>query len=97
MKPDVFINCHVHAYGYFGGVTRLLIPDNLKTGITKNTRYETVIPWEYRERSDHYGTAIVPSRVKHSDDNKDKPNAEGAVKFATIWSIAVLRNYHFFL
>lgn len=93
MKSDVFINCHVHAYEYFGGVTRLLIPDNLKTGITKNTRYETVIPRAYREMSDHYGTAIVPARVKHPDD---KPNAEGSVKFATTWIIAALRNHHFF-
>ena len=34
MKSDTFVNCHVHAYEYFGGVTQLLIPDNLKTGIT---------------------------------------------------------------
>lgn len=93
MKSDVFINCHVHAYEYFGGVTRLLIPDNLKTGITKNTRYETVIPRAYREMADYYDTAIVPARVKHPDD---KPNAEGSVKFATTWIIAALRNFHFF-
>lgn len=93
MKSDVFINCHVHAYEYFGGVTRLLIPDNLKTGITKNTRYETLIPRAYKEMADYYNTAIVPARVKHPDD---KPNAEGSVKFSTTWIIAALRNYHFF-
>ena len=93
MKSDTFINCHVHAYEYFGGVTRLLIPDNLKTGITSNTRYETVIPRAYKEMADHYNTAIVPARVKHPDD---KPNAEGSVKFATTWILAALRNYRFF-
>ena len=93
MKSDTFINCHVHAYEYFGGVTRLLIPDNLKTGITRNTRFETVIPRAYKEMADHYNTAIVPARVKHPDD---KPNAEGSVKFATTWILAALRNYHFF-
>ena len=41
MKSENFILCHVHAYEYFGGVTRLLVPDNLKAGVTKNTRYET--------------------------------------------------------
>lgn len=35
MKSDTWILCHVNAYKYFGGITRLLIPDNLKTGITK--------------------------------------------------------------
>ena len=93
MKSDTFINCHVHAYEYFGGATRLLIPDNLKAGITSNTRYETVIPRAYKEMADHYNTAIVPARVKHPDD---KPNAEGSVKFATTWILAALRNYRFF-
>ena len=93
MKSDAFINCHVHAYEYFGGSTRLLIPDNLKTGVTKNTRYDTLIPKACKEMADHYNTAIVPARVKHPDD---KPNAEGSVKFATTWILAALRNYHFF-
>jgi len=93
MKSDTFINCHVHAYEYFGGVTRLLIPDNLKTGITRNTRYETIIPRAYKEMADHYNTAIVPARVKHPDD---KPNAEGSVKYATTWILAAIRSFRFF-
>lgn len=93
MREDTFINCHVHAFEYFGGATRLLIPDNLKAGVTRNTRYETLIPRAYREMSDHYGTAIVPARVEHP---KDKPNAEGGVKFATTWILAALRNEQFF-
>ena len=92
MKSENFILCHVHAYEYFGGVTRLVVPDNLKTGVTKNTRYETVIPRAYQEMADHYDTAIVPARPKAPDD---KPNAEGSVKFATTWILAAIRNYHF--
>jgi len=61
--------------------------------VTKNTRYETIIPRSYREMAEHYDTAIVPARVKAPDD---KPNAEGSVKFATTWILAALRNYHFF-
>lgn len=93
MKEDTFIMCHVHAYEYFGGSTRLLIPDNLRTGVTRNTRYETVIPRAYREMAEHYDTAIVPARVEHPDD---KPSAEGSVKYATTWILAALRNEHFF-
>lgn len=93
MKSDTFINCHVHAYDYYGGVTRLLIPDNLKTGITKNTKYDTIIPRAYKEMADYYNTAIVPARVRHPDD---KPNAEGSVRFASTWILAAIRNYHFF-
>ena len=66
---------------------------NLKAGVTKNTRYETVIPRAYQEMADHYDTAIVPARPKAPDD---KPNAEGSVKFATTWILAALRNDRFF-
>jgi len=89
MKTEAFIRCHVHAFEYFGGSTRLLTPDNLKTGITKNTRYETLIPRAYRELAAHYNTAIVPARVEHPDD---KPTAEGSVKFASTWILAAQRN-----
>lgn len=43
MKTTNWLLCHVHVYQYFGEVTRLLIPDNLKTDVSKNTRYETIL------------------------------------------------------
>ena len=93
MKLENWLLCHVHAYEYFGGVTRLLIPDNLKTGVTKNTRYETVMNRSYQELAGYYDTAIVPARVEHP---KDKSLADGSVKFASTWILAALRNEHFF-
>lgn len=54
MKLENWLNCHVHAYEYFGGVTRLLIPDNLKTGVAKNNRYETVLNRSYQEMAEYY-------------------------------------------
>lgn len=93
MKLENWLNCHVHAYEYFGGVTRLLIPDNLKTGVTKNNRYETVLNRSYQELAEYYDTAIVPARVEHP---KDKSLAEGSVKFASTWILAAMRNERFF-
>ena len=93
MRTENWLACHVHTYEYFGGVTRLLIPDNLKTGVTKNTRYETVLNRSYHELAEHYNTAVVPARVERP---KDKSHAEGAVKFASTWIIASLRNERFF-
>ena len=93
MKLENWLNCHVHAYEYFGGVTRLLIPDNLKTGVVKNNRYETVLNRSYQELAEYYDTAIVPARVEHP---KDKSLAEGSVKFASTWILAALRNERFF-
>lgn len=93
MKSTNWLLCHVNAYKYFGGVTRLLIPDNLKTGVVSNTKYETILNKSYHEMADYYDTAIVPARVLHP---KDKSLAEGTVKFATTWIIAALRNQKFF-
>ena len=48
MKTENWLLCHVHAFNYFGGVPRLLIPDNCKTAVSKNTRYETVLNKSYQ-------------------------------------------------
>lgn len=93
MKAENWLFCHVHAYNYFGGVARLLIPDNLKTGVTSNTRYETVLNRSYQELAVHYGTAIVPARVRKP---QDKSHAEGSVRFVETWIIAALREQKFF-
>ena len=93
MQQESWLLCHVHAYNYFGGVTRLLVPDNLKTGVKSNTRYETTLNRSYQEMAEHYDTAIVPTRVRHP---KDKALAEGTVKFASTWILAALRDQKFF-
>lgn len=93
MRTEAWLLCHTHAYSYFGGVARLLIPDNLKTGVQSNTRYETVMNRSYQEMAEHYGTAIVPARVRAP---QDKSLAEGTVKYASTWIIAALRNRKFF-
>jgi len=93
MKSENWLLCHVHAFEYFGGVTRLLIPDNCKTATTSNTRYETILNKSYQEMADYYGTAIVPARVRRPDD---KAAAEGSVKFVSTWITAALRDRKFF-
>ena len=57
MKTENWLSCHIHAFQYFGGVTRLLIPDNCKTATTANARYETVLNRSYQELAEYYGTA----------------------------------------
>lgn len=93
MKSEAWLLSHVQAYTYFGGVTRLLIPDNLKTGVIKNTKYDTVLNRSYQELAEHYGTAIVPTRVRRP---QDKALVEGSVKYISTWIIAALRNQKFF-
>jgi hypothetical protein len=59
-----WIGCHVNALGFFGGVTRQIVCDNLKAGVTAANRYEPGINRTYQEMAAHYGTAIVPTRVR---------------------------------
>lgn len=93
MKSNHWIEAHVHAYSFFGGVTRILVPDNLKTGVIKNTRTELILNRSYHEMAEHYGTAIIPARPVKP---KDKTNAEGTVKVLETWILAALRNRKFF-
>ena len=93
MKTESWLNCHVHAFNYFGGVTRLLIPDNCKTATTSNTRYETILNRSYQELAEYYGIAIVPARVRKP---QDKSAAEASVRLVETWIIAALRDMKFF-
>lgn len=93
MKTENWLNCHIHAFKFYGGVPRLLIPDNCKTATTSNTKYETILNRSYQELAEHYGTAIVPARVRRP---KDKSSAEASVRFAETWILAALRSRKFF-
>lgn len=68
MKQENWLMYYVHAYLYFSGVTRVLVLDNLKTGVTANTRYETQLNESYHELAEYYGTAIVPACVRKPQD-----------------------------
>lgn len=92
MKQESWITAHVNAYQYFGGVTRILTPDNLKTGVLKNSRTETIINKAYQEMAEHYGTAIIPARPRRP---KDKAFAENSVGVVSTWILAALRKQQF--
>ena len=92
MDQDAWIAAHVHAYTYYGGSTKLLVPDNLKVGITKNTKDELVINAAYREMAEYYNTVILPARVRAP---KDKPRVEGTVRLVEKGILAVYRNREF--
>jgi transposase len=90
---ESWISAHVHAYQFFGGVTRLLIPDNLKTGVEKADWYSPVINKTYHEMAEHYGTVVIPTGVRKP---KQKASVERAVGMLSTWIIAALRNWQFF-
>ena len=92
MKQEAWITAHVNAYRFFGGVTRILTPDNLKTGVLKNSRDETVLNKSYQEMAEHYGTAVLPARPRKP---KDKAFVEGSVGVVSTWILAALRDRQF--
>ena len=90
--PD-WIASHQRAFVYFGGVTELLIQDNLKSGVTKPCRYEPDINPTYQDMAAHYGTAVMPARVRKP---RDKAKVEAGVQLVERWIIAALRKRTFF-
>ena len=93
-KQRSWITAHVHMYEYFGGVTRILVPDNTTTAVIHNNGwYDQELNTIYHEMAEHYNTAIIPARVRAP---KDKPNAEGSVGVISTWITAALRNEQFF-
>lgn len=68
MNQESWITAHVNAFQFFGGVTRIIAPDNLKTGVTSNNWYLPVVNKVYHEMAEHYGTAIIPCRVQAPKD-----------------------------
>ena len=92
-NQEAWTEAHINAYSYFGGVTRMLVPDNLKTGVIKNTRSELVLNKIYQELAEHYCTAILPARVRAP---KDKATVEGSVGKISTFILAAIRNQKFF-
>ena len=86
--PD-WIGSHTRMAAYFGGVTEIWVPDNLKSAVTAVNRYEPSINETYRECAAHYGTCVIPARPYRP---RDKAKAEVAVLVAQRWILARLRN-----
>lgn len=94
MRQEAWINAHVHMYSYFGGSTRLLVCDNLKTGVISNKKYEDPeFNKTYEELANHYNTALLPTRVLAP---KDKAAVEGSVGALTRRLASKFRNKRFF-
>ena len=88
-----WIGGHVRAFEYFGGVAKTTIIDNLKSGVTKPCRYEPDINPAYNDMALHYGTAVIPARIRKP---QDKAKVENAVQVVSRWILAKLRKRKFF-
>ena len=92
-KVEDWIGSHVRAFAFFGGVPEVVVPDNLKSGVTKACLYEPDLNPTYNDLARHYKTVIIPARVRKP---RDKAKAESGVLLVERWILARLRNHSFF-
>src|SRR5262249_27113687 len=83
-----WLSCHIHAFEYFGGGPRLLVPDNPRTGVSRACRYDPDLNPTYQEMAMHYGVGVIPARPYRP---RDKAKFEVGVHVAERW-IAALRH-----
>ncbi|MDQ1244969.1 MAG: hypothetical protein QG559_1797 [Campylobacterota bacterium] len=88
-----FIYSHVMCYNFFGGVPRVVVPDNLKSAIISNNKNGIVINESYADLNRHYCVAIEPARPYKP---KDKPKAEQGVQAIQRYILARFRHHKFF-
>jgi len=88
-----FIASHIRAFEYFGGVTTGVVPDQLKSGVSRPCRYEPGVQRTYEEMADYYGTTVLPARPRKA---KDKAKVEVGVQVVQRWILARIRNLTFF-
>ncbi|MCP5347699.1 MAG: IS21 family transposase [Pseudomonadales bacterium] len=90
--PD-WIGSHVRTFRFLGGVPELVVPDNLRAGVSRAHRYEPDANPTYQDMASHYGVAILPTRVRKP---RDKAKVESGVLVVERWILASLRHRQFF-
>jgi len=87
-----FLQSHVNMFEYFGGVTHVISPDNLKSAVAKAHRYDPVINQAYSRLADYYEVVVVPARVRTP---KDKAIVERTIQIFQRYFFMKIRNRTF--
>ncbi len=92
-RLEDWIRANENAWRYYGGATKGICPDNLKSAVTKACKYEPLLNETYDDLARHYNTVILPARPAKP---KDKALVENAVRIVYQRIFAKLRNQTFF-
>lgn len=92
-RSQDWIMSHVRSFEYFEGTPALIVPDQLRSGVSTPDRYEPQVQRTYEEMAAHYNAAVLPARSRKP---KDKAKVEVAVQIVQRWILACLRNETFF-
>lgn len=90
--PD-WLGSHVRMLEFYGGCTDMIVPDNLRSGVSKACRYDPDLNPSYQQWAEHYSVAVIPARPYKP---RDKAKAENAVLVVQRWILARLRHHTFF-
>ena len=90
--PD-WIGAHVRLFRFLDGVPRLVVPDNLKSGVHKASFYDPEINRSYGIMAAHYGVGVLPARPRKP---RDKAKVEAGVRLAQTYILGRLRRHTFF-
>jgi transposase len=90
--PD-WLASHVRALAFYGAAPTILVPDNLRVGVSRADRYEPDLQRSYEELAGHYGAVVIPARPYRP---KDKSRVELTVLLVCRWILARLRHQRFF-
>ena len=88
-----WIGSHIRTFEFMGGVPKLVIPDNTRTGVKRACRYEPDLNRTYHELAMHYGVGVLPTRPYKP---RDKAKVETGVQIVQRWIVAALRHRKFF-
>jgi transposase len=92
-NSEAWCTGHANAFRYYGGAVEIIVPDNPKPVVGKACPYEPDMHPDFLHMATHFGAVVIPTRVRKP---RDKAKAEAAVRVATMWIIAVLREREFF-
>jgi transposase len=88
-----WLGAHIRTFEFLGGVPRLVVPDNTRSGVSRACRYEPDLNRTYHELAMHYGVAVLPARPRKP---RDKAKVEVGVQIVQRWIVAALRHRRFF-
>lgn len=88
-----FIESHVQAFSFYGGVPNILVPDNLKAAVISHKKGVLRLNDSYKDMATHYGVAVEPARPYKP---QDKSKVELGVKAIQRWILMRLRHHTFF-
>ena len=92
-KKADFLLALANSLTFFGGVTQAIVPDNLKSAVTKTHPYEPDLNQSIEDFASHYQTVIYPARSRKP---KDKAAVERTVGILYSRVYAMLEGQVFF-